>query len=293
MFKYAVSNWIYGDEPLEETCRRLDREGYAGIELVGEPDRYDPLTVKQLTARHGLEVTSVLSWCIWPMEDRDLAHADPAIRRKAVQYICENIDLAAAVNAPLVIVIPAPSGRAEPHGTHDDAVSWQKAAAREWDFSVEAVKESARYAAQKDITIAVEPINRFETFLVNSTVQGIKFIEQAGEQNIKLHLDTFHMNIEESSTAGAIEKAAGRLVSMHLSDNNRRAVGKGQFDFGQLLTSLRAINFQGPLILEPLPPHPNPFVAGELPEFKSYRDSDLHDSINFLRLTEEAIQGGH
>jgi len=291
MFKYAVSNWIYGDEPFENTCRRLHEGGCNGIELVGEPDRYDPEKVKQLTSQHGLEVTSVLSWCIWPMENRDLAHARPDIRQKAIKYICNNIDLAAAVNAPAVIVIPTPSGRAEPHGNHDHAAAWQEAAAREWDYAVEAVKETARYAATKDITIAVEPINRFETFLVNSAAQGIKFINDVAEPNVKLHLDTFHMNIEESSTAEAINEASNYLVSMHLSDNNRRAIGKGQFDFGKLLLSLKKIRFQGPLILEPVPPHPNPFVANKLPDFQSYWNSDVKESIRFLHNLETKLEG--
>lgn len=287
MFKYAVSNWIYDNEDIEDTCGRLQRAGFDGIELVGEPERHDPAKIAAAVSGHGLRVVSVLSWCIWPLEGRDLAHADPAERSRAVSYVCHNVDLAAAVGAPVVVVIPAPSGRTAPHRAEGPADQWQEAAAEEWRWAVESVREAASHAAKKGITIAVEPINRFETFIVNSAAQGISFMEDVGMPNVKLHLDTFHMNIEDADIEGAIEMAAGHLVSMHLSDSNRCAIGRGHFDFAGLLASLVKTGFQGPLVLEPLPPHPNPFVANRLPVFRAAWEDDLIDSIGLLRRLEQ------
>lgn len=290
MINYAVSNWIYGGEELEPTCMRLHRFGYNAIELVGEPGRYKPDQVKELTLKYNLEVSSVLSWCLWPLEDRDLAHPNHEYRAKAIDYIMRNVDLAAEVGAPIVIVIPAPSGRPAPHRNPTAAADWQKAAKVEWELAVISVREAAAYAQVKNISIAVEPINRFESFLVNNVDQGLNFIEDVGLRNVKLHLDTFHMNIEDSQMGEAILKAGSLLTSMHLSDSNRCAIGRGHIDFKEILKALADIKFQGSLILEPLPLHPNPFVAADLEEFRSTWDNDLESSINVLRELESCCR---
>ena len=83
--KYSISNWIYGNEPLRVTFQRLQKYGYDGVELVGEPQRYDIQEVKGLCQEFGLSVLSVIGWSIWPLE-RDLAHPDPQMRQKALKY---------------------------------------------------------------------------------------------------------------------------------------------------------------------------------------------------------------
>lgn len=289
MFRYAVSNWIYDGEELADTYARLRRLGFDGVELVGEPERYSPENIRRLNQEYGLAVVSVLSWCLWPLEERDLAHPDTRKRRAAVSYIRDNVDLAAAAGAPVVVVIPAPSGRPAPHGNPGDARRWQKAAEEEWERAVESVREAARYAQEKGITLAVEPINRFESFLVNSAAQGLQFIRAVALPNVKLHLDTFHMNIEDADPVGAVERAGTDLVSMHLSDSNRRAVGCGHFDFGRLLRALKNTGFKGPLILEPVPAHPNPSVANKLEEYRSRWEADARDSLRTLKELEKNI----
>lgn len=290
MFRYAVSNWIFGDEPLEKAYSRLQDTGFEGIELVGEPERYNSDQVNKLNALYGISVVSVLSWCLWPMEERDLAHYDPGMRKKAVAYICRNIDLARSVGASIVVVIPGPAGRTAPHGSPGSPEEWQAAAAGEWRWAVDSVRAAARYAYEKGIIIAVEPINRFESFLLNSAAQGARFIEEVGLPNVRLHLDTFHMNIEDACITAAVKENAARLVNMHLSDSNRCAVGRGHFNFRELLRSLMQIQYKGALVLEPLPPHPNPFIAGKLEQFCSCWDQDLEDSIKYLRSLEEEVR---
>ncbi|HSW35773.1 MAG TPA: sugar phosphate isomerase/epimerase family protein [Candidatus Limnocylindrales bacterium] len=289
MFKYAVSNWIYGDEKLDDTYKRLNQAGYHGIELVGEPERYDPAEIIKLNSVYDVAVISVLSWCLWPPEDRDLAHINDGMRRKAVDYVCKNVDLAEAVGASMVVVIPAPSGRPVPHRAPAEAGEWQLAAREEWNLAVDSVQRIAHYAQNKNIIIAVEPINRFETFLLNSTAQGLQFIEEVGLPNVRLHLDTFHMNIEDADMSKAVEKAGPLLVNMHLSDSNRCAVGRGHINFKALIEALVKIEYQGAFVLEPLPLHPNPFVAGKLPEFRSLWERDLAESIVILRDLEQQV----
>jgi sugar phosphate isomerase/epimerase len=105
--KYSISNWIYGDEPLEKTFQRLQKYGYDGVELKGEPKLYHAGEVKKLCQKYNLSVLSIGGIYPWPTCDRDLASADAEVRERAVSYLQSCIDLAAAVRAPLVVVVPS------------------------------------------------------------------------------------------------------------------------------------------------------------------------------------------
>ena len=286
--KYSISNWIYATEPLRTIFGRLKRFGYDGIELKGEPEEHDPLEVKRLCEEFDLQVFSVLGWSIWPLE-RDLANPDPHLREQALSYATRCVDLASAVGAPLVVVIPAPAGRTSPLGDITSEEQWVAAAETEWDYAVQSVRTAAAYAEQRGILLAVEPINRYESFLVNNVDQGLRFVSEVGSPVVRIHLDTFHMNIEEKDPAEAVRKAGELLVNMHLSDSNRQAVGYGHTDFGAMMKTLRDIDYQGPLTLEPVPPHPNPLLAVEMERYLPLRDLYAQDSIAALRGYEEAI----
>jgi len=287
--KYSISNWIYAAEPLRTTFERLRRFGYDGIELKGEPEQYDAQKVKELCEEFDLQVFSVLGWSIWPFE-RDLAMPDPQLRQKALDYASQCVDLASAVEAPLVVVIPASAGRTSPMGDVTSEDAWVAAAEREWNFAVESVKRAADYAEQKGVLLAVEPINRYESFLLNNVDQGLRFVSEVGSKAMRLHLDAFHMNIEEEDPAEAVRKAGELLVNMHVSDSNRLAVGYGHTNFEAILQALKDIGYQGPLTLEPVPPHPNALLAVDMEPYLPLRDLYAEESIAALRGYEEAVR---
>jgi len=285
--KYSISNWIYGDEPLRETFKRLQKYGYDGVELVGEPQRYEIQEVKGLCQEFGLSVLSVLGWSIWPLE-RDLAHPDSQMQQKALRYAAECVDLAAAVGAPLVVVLPASAGRTSPIGQPDNERSWKEAVAREWGYAVESVRKAAAYAQKKGVLLAIEPINRYESFLVNTTAQGLRFVREVDSPVVRLHLDTFHMNIEDRGPAEAIREAGSLLVNMHLSDSQRGPVGHGHTDFLAIMKALKEIGYQGALTMEPLPPEPNALLAVRMEKYKPLWDTYADECITRLRAYEKA-----
>jgi D-psicose/D-tagatose/L-ribulose 3-epimerase len=286
--KYSISNWIYADEPLPVTFQRLQKYGYDGLELVGEPQRYDIQEIKGLCQEFGLSVLSVLGWSIWPLE-RDLAHPDSQMRQKALQYAAECVDLAVDVGAPLVVVIPASAGRTSPIGQPDSGKAWKEAMAREWDYAVKSVKAAAAYAEERGVLIAIEPINRYESFLVNNVDQGLRFVQEVGSEVVKLHLDTFHMNIEDKDLAEAVRKAGALLINMHISDSQRGPVGHGHTDFVAIIRALKEINYQGALTMEPLPPIPDAFMAISMEEFLPLRDVYAEECITRLRQCEKEV----
>ncbi|MGH2627860.1 MAG: sugar phosphate isomerase/epimerase family protein [Anaerolineales bacterium] len=287
--RYALSNWIYADEPLAQTFRRLARSGYEGVELAGEPERLAPDEVRRLCRDHGIRVTSVLGWSIFGIPGRDLASPDRDERLQAVRYGRACVDLAAAVEAPILVVIPAAAGRTAPAGRPAEEKEWLAAYQEEWKRAVDSVRQAAEYAASHGVTLGIEPINRYETFLVTDLDRALSFLEDVASEAVKIHLDTFHMNLEEPDPANAIRRAGPRLVNLHASDSNRQAPGRGHIDFLAILEALREIGYGGVLTLEPVPPGSDPLLAARMSRNLPLRDVYAEEGIRFLRSLEAKL----
>jgi sugar phosphate isomerase/epimerase len=117
--------------------------------------------------------------------------------------------------------------------------------------------------------------------------QGLRFVQEVGSEVVKLHLDTFHMNIEDKDPAEAIRKAGDLLINMHISDSNRGPVGHGHTDFKAIIRALKEIGYQGALTMEPLPPIPDAFMAISMEEFLPLRDVYAEECITRLRYYEQ------
>ena len=284
--KYAINNWIYDDEPLRETFKRLSRYGYDGIELKGEPSLYDIEEIKSLCKEFNLQVTSVLGWTIWGIPGRDLASPDEAERAAAVKFLKEVVDFTVQLEAPILLVLPFPAGRTTPTGDPQSEDEWISTAATEWKNAVDSVRQVSEYAIKQDLTLAVEPINRFETYQLTTAEQALKFIREVNAVNVKLNLDTYHMNIDESDPVEAVRRSGDYLVHMHVAGSNRQAPGSGHTDFVELFKVLEAQKFQGTIALEPVPPGANPGMAIKLSANLPLRDQYAEEGIAFLRSLE-------
>lgn len=286
--KYAVSNWIYGGEPLQGTLERLARYGYQGVELQGDLGQYEAREVRALAERYGITVCSVAAMFPWP-GDRDLSHPDPDVRARAVAYVRELLAFAEAVGAEQVLLVPASVPRRAPVGYTGEPETWWTLVEREWRYAVDSVRQAAEEAKARGIRLAVEPINRYETFLLTTAEQGLRFLEEVGSESVYLHLDTFHMNLEERDPAAAVRRAGPRLTSLHLSDSHRGPPGEGHLDFRAILQSLREMAFGGWLILEPLPPVPDLTVAIRSRLGTALRDPYAERSLRWLRELEARL----
>ncbi len=287
--RYAISNWIYGDEPLREQFARLARFGYEGIELVGEPERYSVKELKHLCKEFGILVSSVLGWSIYGIPGRDAASPDEDERRAALQYCQKCVDLAGELEAPIMVIIPAPAGRTAPAGAPASQDEWLAGYQLEWDLVVESLGRLASYATQQGVVLGLEPINRYETFLVNNNDQALRMIEEVGSDQLKIHLDTFHMNIDENDLPGAVRFAAGLLVNIHISDSNREAPGRGHIDFPSLISAIKEISYAGYLTLEPVPPGSDPLLVTRMPKNFGLRDVYAQESITYLQKVDASI----
>lgn len=240
MFRYTYNTLVYGREPLPEGIARLARFGYDGVELVGEPAEQDVGEIRAALHRHGLLASSIIS--IFTPE-RDIVSTDPAVRRHAVDYVRGNVDHAAALGAEVVTFTPTACMKIVP-GTEP---------AREWQWAVEAAREIGGYAGERGVQIAVEPWNRYETYLINRMDQAVAFVDEVDRPGVGVMADTFHMAIEEADIAAAVRHAGSRLTHVHLADSNRAAPGYGHTDFGPILSAITDIGYEGWISYELLP----------------------------------------
>jgi D-psicose/D-tagatose/L-ribulose 3-epimerase len=119
------------------------------------------------------------------------------------------------------------------------------------DRSIASLTEVMKTAEENDVVLCVEPVNRFEQFMMTTAEEGVAYCERVGSPNLKILLDTFHQNIEEDSIAGSILTAGARLHHLHLGEPNRRPPGRGRFPWDEFCDALKQIDFQGTLTMEP------------------------------------------
>lgn len=120
-----------------------------------------------------------------------------------------------------------------------------------WENSVKSLKEVTKVYEDCGVIFNVEVVNRFENFLVNTCQEAINLIDEVGSEHLGIHLDTFHMNIEENSFAEAIALAGKRLNHFHIGENNRKMPGLGMLPWREIFTNLKTIGYTGPISMEP------------------------------------------
>lgn len=119
-----------------------------------------------------------------------------------------------------------------------------------WKNSVEAIAKTGEIARKEGVDLVLEVVNRFETNLLNTTAQGMKFIDDTGSDHVRLHLDTFHMNIEEADPAAAIRLAGDRIGYFHIGESNRGYLGDGTINFDRIFDALVDIGYSRDLVFE-------------------------------------------
>jgi len=176
-------------------------------------------------------------------DNRNICSADPEIRENARSYLHWLVDSAEQIGSE-VIGGPMYSSVGKAH-LEDDA-----ARKKEWELSVSEIRKVADYAADKGVKLAIEPLNRFETDMINIVSQGINFINDVGRENVGFHLDTFHMHLEEKSSSDAIRLAGDKIFHFHACENDRGVPGTGQVYWQEVAQALKSTNYQGPIVIE-------------------------------------------
>ena len=233
--KMAMHNWMR-PESIETTIARLGRSGYDGIEISGEPATYDADQVKGLLDEHGLSCWGSVTLMTG---GRDLVHEDHYVRLASVQYVKDCLSFVASLGGDILTVVPSTVGKVTPMASPEE----------EWGWCVAGLKECQAHAEEVGVRIAVEPLNRFETYFINRGDQALAMAKEVGG-NCGVALDIFHMNIEEADWAQAIRDTGDYLADFHVADNNRMPPGQGAIDWELILRTLGEVGYEGYVTVE-------------------------------------------
>ena len=184
---------------------------------------------------------------------RNLASADAAERRATAGYIRGLIDAAAQLAPTLGGMIPVVGGPMYGAVGKTPAAD-RDARQRERDLAAAELRPLAAYAGDHGVRLAMETLNRFETDLINVVEQGLAMVEAIGSPHVGLHLDTFHMHLEERNSGEAIRRAGERLYHFHACENDRGVPGRGQVRWSSVATALDDIGYDGAVVIESFTP---------------------------------------
>ena len=214
--------------------------GFETVEIpVEDPSHIDPVYVKSQLDQHGLVCGSVCA-CMGP--DRDL-RGTPENQQTGLAYMMKLIDQMVLLGCPSLIgPVYSAVGRA-------DAVPADEYK-QQWATVVGHLKTLCAYAEKNSKQVCLEPLNRFETDFINTCDQGLKMIKDVKSPALRLHLDTFHMNIEEKNQAAAIKKAGKHLGHFHACGSDRGTPGNDHIDWKPIAAALKAVKYKGDVVIE-------------------------------------------
>lgn len=217
--------------------------GFDILEIAATPlPDYTDLKLAQLrasAAHNGL----ILTCGHGPSFDQNLASNDPDIVKNAKTYYIKLLKILSKLDIRIIgggIYSYWPVDYSKPIDKQGD-----------WSRAVENVREVAKVARELGIDYCLEVLNRFEGYMLNTADEAVKFVEQVDLDNVKIMLDTFHMNIEESSLGGAIRTSGSKLGHFHTGECNRNVPGRGRIPWTEIAEALKDINYSGAAVMEP------------------------------------------
>lgn len=231
----STHNWMRA-EPLGTTLKRIKEFGYELIEISGEPTQYDVKETRTLLKEHGIRCWGGVTLTLG---ERNLAAKDEGQRARSVDYVKSVITMVSEFDGEIITLVPATVGKVVPDATEQE----------EWKWVIDATRECFAHAKKKGVRIAIEPLNRFETYLFNRCAQALALADAVSPE-CGVCLDTFHLNIEEEDMYEAIRLAGRRLFDFHVADNNRFAAGLGHLDWAKIVGTLKEIGYDGALTNE-------------------------------------------
>ena len=240
---------FHGD--LEGSCAAAARIGFDAVEILpASPDDIDTAQLRDLLDKNELKLVAMGTGAGFVLHGLHLCSSDPSTRKRAIDFVAGVIDCAGQLGAPAVI--GSMQGRIGPETQRDDAVA----------HLCDALNQLGEKAGQHGVPLILEPLNRYETNVLNRLEQGVELIRSLDTDNVKLLADLFHMNIEEQSICDALRDAAQFVGHVHFVDSNRRAAGFGHTELSEVGRTLIEIDYQGYISAEVLP-YPDSVGAAE------------------------------
>jgi D-psicose/D-tagatose/L-ribulose 3-epimerase len=225
------------DDDLIPLIERAKDAGYDGAEFP----LLQPAALNYARLEAALEDNGLRATCGTGLSQQtDITHPDRAVRDAGIAHLRACLEGAARLGSPVLGGVTY-----APWGTFpEDNLTARR------QRCIAALQEVGSVAEDVGVTLCLEVLNRFEGYLLNTVAQGVRLLEEVGSPAIKLHLDTFHLNIEETDIGAAIEAAGPHLGHFHCSANHRGCPGTGHISWATVRTALDTIDYQGWLVVE-------------------------------------------
>lgn len=251
--------WIYWDD-LEASMRQAAALGFDGVELfTATADAVSVDTLTNLTQRYTIQIAAVGTGAGKVINGLTLTSADPAIRAGAVLFIQEMIAFGAAVSAPAII--GSMQGNVPTGIEREQALTWL----------ADGLNTLGAFAETQGVPLIYEPLNRYETNLINQLADGATLLRSLKTRNVRLLADLFHMNIEEVSLADSIRQAGALIGHVHFADSNRRPIGFGHTPVADIAKALADIDYAGYISAEAFPwPTPDEAASQTMQAYRQY-----------------------
>ncbi|HEY0980676.1 TIM barrel protein [Schlesneria sp.] len=233
--------FVFWDD-LPAACAQAKRLGFDAIELFAPgPDAVSRETLGKLLSTHQLRLAAVGTGAGWVKHKLSLTSPDADVRKRAIDFIRSMVDFGGVHQAPAII--GSMQGRWGEGVSKEQAIDWLR----------EGLNVLGEHARGYGVPLIYEPLNRYETNLLNTVDAGVELMESLATNNVRLLADLFHMNIEERDLAAALTRGGRWIGHIHFVDSNRRPAGCGHIDYAPIAKSLKDIHYAGYLSAEALP----------------------------------------
>ena len=227
---------------LADGCQKAAALGFDAVEVFApSAEAIDARELKHLLHAHRLTLAGMGTGAGWVVRKLRFTDPDAEVRRKARDFAAALVDLAGSFNAPAIL--GSMQGKWEGSVSREQALAWL----------AEALEQLGPRAHALGVPLLFEPLNRYETNLLNTVSDTLGFIGALRTKNVKILCDLYHMNIEEQSIPGALKLAGAALGHIHFADSNRHAMGLGHTEMAPIAEALRDIHFNGCISAEVLP----------------------------------------
>lgn len=278
--KFGVNTFIWSSEftPAQlDLLPRIREAGFDGVELpIAQPGQFRTSEIRRGLEAHGLGCTV----CSVILKDFNLIGADADLRRRTRQHVRDVVKVAADLGATLVDgPLYAPVGYLPGRRRTDD----------EWQWAIEGYQSLIPDLERNNVTLAIEALNRFETYFLNTADDAVALCEAVGHQRVGVAFDTFHANIEEKDIAAACRRVGRHLKHVQISENDRGTPGSGHVDWEGLFAVLTDLGYDDWLTIESFGPHLGDFSSAVCiwRDIEPVAESIAFDGLAFVKTLQK------